>query len=304
MVYNDYYTKKAVGILQSIDNCRLDTDVSLSNLTTFSIGGNALLCTPTTISALMRVITALSNSGIPYFVLGRGSNCLADDDGYNGVIIKLGGQLCRCRVSGNMLIAYAGATTGAVSNLAIRSGLSGAEFCACIPASIGGCTVLNSGCYGSQMSDIVDSTLLTDGKRLFTYTNAQMKYSYRSSVLKGDRLIVLATKLKLSPAPRLDIQRKISDIWASKSKTQPLDLPSAGSVFMREGNVIPARLIEQAGLKGATVFGAQVSYKHSGFIVNAGKARSVDVKKLIDIITKRIYAEYGIMLKREITYIE
>lgn len=275
--------------------------------TSFRIGGNAeCFCEVKNIDALKNVILSCNNFGIPYFVIGLGSNLLVSDKGINGVVIKLGGDFCEIKkTDDNILQCGAGVSLAGVCNFAKSNSLGGMEFAWGIPGSMGGAVYMNAGAYGGEIKDVVVSSryLDIDGniKEIFA---KEHDFSYRHSFYTNKNIVILDVTIKLYPKNKNEIFYLMQDTMEKRKSKQPLNRPSAGSVFKRPEGYYAAALIEQCGLKGVSVGDAQVSEKHSGFIVNNGRASSEDVLKLIEKVKNVVKEKTGVELQCEIKYIE
>ena len=238
-------------------------------------------------------------------LIGNGSNLLFRDSGYRGVIIHLEGEFQDCEVQGDTVIAGSGKLLSSVSSLAAKSGLAGMEFASGIPGSIGGAIYMNAGAYGGEMKDIVTRVWLMspDGKEETVRTGAEMEFAYRNSCLQRTGEIVTKVELKLQPEDAEAIQARIAELTEKRVQKQPVNFPSAGSTFKRPAEGYAAALIQESGLKGISVGGAEVSEKHSGFIINKGGATATDVLQLMELVEKKVYEDSGIHLEPEVRII-
>ncbi len=281
-------------------------DEPMSRHTTFRIGGlTALYVCPTSLTAFLDIVKLVCNSGVKYYILGNGSNVLFDDDGFSGVVISTLGLSC-VGVDGNIITAEVGATLASVCKAARDNSLTGLEFAYGIPGSVGGAVFMNAGAYGGEMSQVLtESTYLdTDDMTVHTITNAEHEYGYRESVYKHNNHIILSAKFELMQGSREEIAAKMADFMDRRVTKQPLEYPSAGSVFKRYPGRFTGQMIEEAGLKGYTVGGAQISEKHAGFIVNCGGATACDVCELVAFIKAKILEIYGCELECEMIYVK
>lgn len=268
----------------------------LRDYCTFRIGGPAaVIAFPADAREMRDVITGARHCDVDYFLLGNGSNVLFDDEGYAGVIVTttaMGG----IDVSGDTIRAGCGAPLARIALSAVRGGLAGAEFLYGIPGSCGGAVYMNAGAYGSQMSDIVESVSCldaTDGS-IVELDVSGLDYSYRHSLFMERReLIILSALLRLASGEPREIEEKMKDNMMSRRGKQPLDYPSAGSVFKRRPGYFMGKIIEDSGLKGFCIGGAAISPKHAGFIINTGGATAADVVALICHIKATILLNYG-----------
>lgn len=299
----DEILKKYVDSLDMLD-IMYEPDVPLSEHTSFRIGGNADVGVyPDSESQLTKAIGLAKKNGIRYMVAGNGSNLLFDDAGYRGAVIFTK-KICDISVNGTVISAGAGASLLAVASVARKSGLSGIEFAYGIPGSCGGAVCMNAGAYGGELADVVKTVTLYDSEcdDIVKFENKDMCFSYRKSIVgNGERYTVLSVDLQLEAADVNAISEKMNEFMRRRVEKQPLNYPSAGSVFKRSApDVYVGKMIEESGLKGYSVGGAEVSKKHAGFIVNRGGATSHDVCLLIEHIQNTIFKNYGIRLECEI----
>lgn len=292
-----------LDVLSSIlaeDNIKIDEP--MKKHTSFKIGGRAdFMALPQSIEEFTALISALKQNGVEFFVMGRGSNLLVADEGIRGVVIKTT-ELNNCSVSGagrEIISAEAGAALGAISKLALQESLSGFEFAGGIPGSLGGAIVMNAGAYGREMSDVVVSVDYVDDAGNL-HTTQECEFGYRTSVFLKCGYVVLKSELKLERGESAEIEQNLRELARRRAEKQPLDMPSAGSVFKRPEGYFAGKLIEDCGLKGFRVGDAQVSEKHAGFIVNLGGATASDVRRLIEYIQERVLREFGVELETEV----
>lgn len=275
--------------------------------TSFRIGGNAeCFCEVKSIDALKNVTESCKSFEIPYFVIGLGSNILVSDKGISGVVIKLGGDFDEIELTDeNTLRCGAGVSLAGVCIYAKNNSLGGIEFAWGIPGSVGGAVYMNAGAYGGEIKDVVVSSRYLDSNGNIRELSAEKhEFSYRHSFYTDRDVIILDVTLKLFPKNKNEIFYLMQDTMERRKAKQPLNRPSAGSVFKRPEGYYAAALIEQCGLKGLSVGDAQVSEKHSGFIVNNGRASSGDVLELIERVKGAVREKTGVELQCEIKYIE
>ncbi|MGE5485442.1 MAG: UDP-N-acetylmuramate dehydrogenase [Ignavibacteriales bacterium] len=277
-------------------------DESMSSHTSFKIGGPAdLLVLPSGIADLKRVVQFCIRTGTPWFVMGNGTNLLVRDKGIRGVVIKMAGTLNHINLEGDRIAAGAGALLRDVSVFAAQHGLSGLEFACGIPGTMGGAVVMNAGAYGGEMKDVVESVrLLSPGGEIRSVPASAMEFGYRKSVLQDSGDIALEATLTLRRDDKGRIEATMRDFEEKRKAKQPLDVPSAGSVFRRPEGHFVGPLVEGAGLKGFRVGDAGVSGLHAGFIVNHGHATAGDVLLLIGHIQDTVFRRYGVRLEPEI----
>ena len=287
-------------------NIEFKENVPMSEHTSFKIGGNAdLLVSVMNTDELKTVITLSRHLGVPYMIIGNGSNLLVSDMGIRGVVIRLEGDFKEIKVDGNRITAGAGASLTKLCLDAQRNSLTGLEFGYGIPGSVGGAAYMNAGAYGGEMKDVVRyCTHLDPDLNIGTYTSEELELSYRHSRYMNGEYIILSVTCELKSGNSDDIKAKMDELMQKRVDKQPLDKPSAGSVFKRPEGAFAAALIEECGLKGRSVGGAQVSTKHSGFIVNTGGATCKDVLDLVDIIKNEVKEKTGFELQREIIHIK
>lgn len=278
----------------------------MRNHTTWKIGGPVdLLLQPETIAELQQALKEAKRAGKPYYIIGAGSNLLVADDGLRATIIALGGSLCGLTIDGTTVTAEAGLPLPVLARKAAKAGLSGLEFAAGIPGSVGGAVVMNAGAYQSQMSNIIEQVLCCDlDGNLMTLKKEDCGFAYRNSRFKQDKtLIVLSVTLRLQMGDVETIEKQMGHNAASRAAKQPTSYPNAGSVFQNPPGDAAGRLIEQVGAKGWKQGDAMVSEKHANFIVNIGAASCTDVLQLIVRIKQAVYEQTGILLEEEILYL-
>lgn len=281
--------------------CRLETDVKLSQHTTFRIGGTAdFWAEITCVEGMQALLRFCREEGIPYFVLGKGSNVLASDDGYHGVILHLGNAFSEISVSGTTMTCQAGAGLGAAARIAAEHGLTGMETLSGIPGTIGGALYMNAGAYGGEMKDVVISCeYLTAEGELRTMELAEMELSYRHSIFAENNAVILTVTLELQEGDKAAIHSRMEELLIQRKTKQPLEYPSAGSTFKRPAGSYASLLIDQCGLKGRAVGDAQVSEKHCGFVINRGHATCAQVMQLCDEVRTVVQEQTGYVLELE-----
>lgn len=289
--------------LAEILNCEARKYEPLSRHTTFKIGGKAdTYVKVTSVSKLSTILKECKESDVDYMIIGNGSNILASDDGYRGVVIRLDGDFRKISlVDDDTIYCGAGATLAALCKFALNNGLSGLEFAWGIPGTVGGAVFMNAGAYGGEMKDVVYSVnhITPDGET-GRIEKDDLQFGYRNSVYRQNHAIITGVTLKLKKGNPDDIRAAMDDFLGRRSSKQPLDYPSAGSVFKRPEGAYAGALIEQCGLKGHSHGGAQVSKKHAGFIINKSNATASDVKNLIREVQTKVYDETGYNLECEL----
>ncbi|MBQ3303292.1 MAG: UDP-N-acetylmuramate dehydrogenase [Clostridia bacterium] len=273
----------------------------MSRHTTFRVGGPAdVLFLPESEEQLLQALSIAREAGVPCFVIGNGSNLVVKDGGIRGLVIALGEGMAAIARAGETLTAWAGASLARVSAYAQASGLSGLEFASGIPGTLGGGCAMNAGAYGGQLSDVlVDGRVLLDGV-VRTLTVEEMQMGYRTSLPLRRGGIVISARFALTPDDPEAIAARMRELNARRRDKQPLNYPSAGSTFKRPEGYFAGALIEQAGLKGKRVGGAQVSEKHAGFIVNTGGATAADILTLIGTVQDEVADRFGVRLETEV----
>ncbi len=277
----------------------------MSKHTTFKIGGNAdWFLTPHTKEQLSKLLKSMKEMELCPFVLGNGSNLLVGDKGIRGVVICFGKTMNDIRVCGEQIYAESGAILSRVSSAALSDELSGMEFASGIPGTIGGAVFMNAGAYEHEMKEIVEFVdyMDMDGNEHRSPCE-ECSFGYRTSKFSQGDYIILGCGLKLKKDNKQEIKSRIDDYTKRRVSKQPLEKPSAGSTFKRPEGCFAGGLIEQAGLKGYFVGGAQVSEKHAGFIINNGGATAKDVLDLIEYVKKTVFEKFGVMLEPEIKMI-
>lgn len=280
-------------------------DEPMSRHTTFKIGGPAdCFVMPSTVKEAVNVIKIIHKYNMPFTMIGNGSNLLVMDKGIRGIVVNLNERFAEIRQENNTVYAQCGALMADVSKFAGKCSLTGLEFAVGIPGSIGGCIFMNAGAYDGEIKNAVKSvtTVTKDGK-LVRYTNEQAQFGYRHSIFQDNGDLILEVELELSFGDKEAIEAKMADLTARREAKQPLEMPSAGSTFKRPPGYFAGTLIDQTGLKGLTVGGAQVSTKHAGFVVNIGGATAQNVLDLIAQVQKRVYEKHGVKLYPEVKMI-
>lgn len=273
--------------------------------TTFRIGGPAdCFVQLEDEEQLRKVRRYLGLAGVPFFVLGNGSNLLVDDAGYRGVVLQIGQKMSHISVQGCHIIAKAGATLRQVAAAALEHGLTGFEFASGIPGTVGGGVVMNAGAYGGEMSQVVNQVRVVskEGESM-ELDNDTMEFRYRGSVIRGSAFTVTEVTFRLEPGDRDAIRGKMEELAARRREKQPLEYPSAGSTFKRPEGNFAGKLIMEAGFAGYRIGGAQVSEKHCGFVINTGDATARDVRALIKEIQERVKERFRVELEPEIVFL-
>ena len=260
---------------------------------------------PADAEQLSAVLGVLSGSGVQYMVLGNGTNILVKDSGYDGVIVKIGSGFDYVRQEGCRLVCGSGTRMSVAAKAALEGGLSGFEFASGIPGFTGGAVFMNAGAYGGEMKDILRRAKIVskDGSREFYMTADELEMGYRHTKLHDTGDIVTEVEFVLEEGNRTQIKAKMSELMEKRNSKQPVNFPSAGSFFKRPEGYFAGKLIQDAGLKGLSVGGAQVSELHSGFIINRGGATATDILQLMEMIQARVFDEFGVRLETEVRII-
>lgn len=273
----------------------------MKNHTSFKIGGPAdEFCEVTSEEEIKRLIDYASEKGMSYTVMGNGSNLLVADGGIRGLVIKIARGFDEISVGGEKITAQSGALLSRIASAAYRNSLTGLEFASGIPGTLGGGIYMNAGAYGGELKDVIESVTYLDHGEIITKTADMLEFGYRKSSFTDKDYIILSAELKLKKGNPDEIKEKTDDYRQRRTSKQPLDMPSAGSTFKRPEGYFAGKLIEDSGLKGFKIGGAQVSEKHSGFVVNAGGATAADVKALIEHIQKTVKEKFGVEMKTEV----
>ena len=269
--------------------------------TTFRVGGPAdVLVTPSA-EELPEIVALCQKFGVPYYIVGNGSNLLVGDKGIRGVVIEMTSRMGDIVCEGETVIAGAGASLGRVAAKAAEEGRTGIEFAAGIPGTVGGAVVMNAGAYGGEMKDIITSVLVMDefGEKK-ELSARELDFSYRHSCIPEKRYIVLQITMRLRKGCTDEIRAKMSELREMRISKQPLEYPSAGSTFKRPEGYFAGKLIMDAGLRGFQVGGAQVAEKHCGFVINKDNASAADIYRLMQEVTAKVEAEFGVTLEPEV----
>ena len=274
----------------------------MSRHTTFRVGGEAAcLLKVSNSKELSRIITFLRETEHDFFVLGNGSNLLVSDNGYDGIVLKLEGEFGEVRTDGLKIVAGAGVSLSKVAKTALDEGLTGMEFASGIPGTLGGAVVMNAGAYDGEMKQIIKEVTVMDREgNILVLDNDTMEFGYRTSAIKNRPFIVLSAVLTLQEGEKEEIKNKMDDFAERRREKQPLEYASAGSTFKRPEGYFAGKLIMDAGLRGFSIGGAQVSEKHCGFIINKGNASATDIAELIAEVQERVKEQFGVMLEPEV----
>lgn len=281
--------------------CRITPECSLSEYITFRFGGPCrALVSVNSVESAAKLIEYMKTNGIKYGILGRGSNVLAADEGFDGVILLFGSDFSQIEVKGNTIRCDAGASLASACVHAQQNGLSGMENLFGIPGTVGGALYMNAGAYGSEMKDVVISAEYIDENcRIRSISAKDMELSYRHSVFSGTSNVITSVTMQLTEGDPAEIKARMNECMSKRSSKQPLEYPSAGSTFKRPEGSYASLLIEQCGLKGFSRGGAMVSEKHSGFVINKGYATCADVLELCEKVKAEVKEKTGYQLELE-----
>lgn len=280
-------------------------DFLIKEYTNFKVGGVCdVVAFPKSPEEVIDLLKIAKENNIPTTVLGNLTNLIVRDGGIEGLVILLRENYADLKVEGDEVTALAGATLQKTANIARDNSLSGMEFAHGIPGSVGGGITMNAGAYDGELKDIVKSvTAITKDFEIREFSNEEMKFRYRNSLVQDENLVVLSATFKLKRGNKEEINDKMCDLMARRKAKQPLEYPSAGSTFKRPEGYFAGKLIQDAGLKGLTHGGAQISKKHSGFVINIGGATAKDIVELIETVQKIIHDKFGVEIEREVKII-
>ena len=295
----------AVLRIAAAHGCTVETDIPMTPLTSLRVGGSAdVLIGAPSAEAVVAVQSACRESGVPLFVMGHGSNLCVGDKGVRGVVLRVGnGEAVLCD-DGVTVVCGAGMALPKLSRFALEHGLSGLEFACGIPGSVGGAVYMNAGAYGGQISDVLVSVdIVTADGQVVTWPAAEVELGYRHSRFMREFAVIVSACLRLTPGNAAEMAAHMSSLLCARREKQPLEYPSAGSFFKRPEGYFAGALIEQCGLKGFSVGGAQISEKHAGFLINRGGATAQDVCRLSAEVQARVFSVYGVQLEPEVRFV-
>ena len=283
----------------------VEFDFLIKEYTNFKVGGFCdVVSFPKSPWEVIDLLKIAKKHDIPTTVLGNLTNLIVRDGGIEGLVILLRENYADIKVEGDEVTAYAGATLQKTANIARDHSLAGMEFAHGIPGSVGGGITMNAGAYDGELKDIVKSvTAINSDFEIREFSNEEMKFRYRNSLVQDENLVVLSATFKLKRGNKEEINEKMQDLMARRKAKQPLEYPSAGSTFKRPEGYFAGKLIQDAGLKGLTHGGAQISKKHSGFVINIGGATAKDIVELIETVQKIIHDKFGVEIEREVKII-
>ena len=280
-------------------------DEPMDKHTTFRAGGKAdYLVMPSNEEQVRDLVLLLKKENVPYYVMGNGSNLLVRDQGFKGVIIQIARKMNQIRVEGETIYAQAGALLSKIAAQALGEGLTGFEFASGSPGTLGGAVMMNAGAYGGEMKQvIVNACVLTSAGEIAVIPADLMELGYRTSVFAKNQDIILSAQLKLEYGNEAVIREYMDELKEQRVSKQPLEYPSAGSTFKRPEGYFAGKLIQDAGLRGFQVGGAQVSEKHCGFVINKDHATATDILSLMEQVSDKVEAKFGVRLEPEVKII-
>ena len=292
------------GLLNILPENQIFINEEMKKHTSFRVGGVAdFFVIIKNENELKNIIEFANTNGIPKFLIGNGTNIIFTDKGFRGIVIKLDMQnyTIEKKEEYAIITAEAGLGLPKLSNIALAEELTGLEFMCGIPGTVGGAIRMNAGAYGSEIKDfVVETKYMDEDGNCFVMPLEEHNFSYRNSVFSTKNFYILNTKLKVKYGTKEEIQNKINENTTARREKQPIEFPSAGSTFKRKDGIITAKLIDECGLKGFKIGGAEVSKKHAGFIINSGNATADDVIKLADYIKKVVLEKTGIEIEKEV----
>lgn len=294
------------GLSHILKEKNIKYDESMKKHTTMQVGGTCdCLVLPESIEEIQKVVAYAKENHIPYYVIGNGSNLLVKDEGIRGLVIKIGPKFSNVVVEGEKIIASSGVGTPRVAQVAKKHALTGLEFACGIPGTVGGCVRMNAGAYGGEMKDVVESvTYLDSDGNIQKILNKDMEFDYRHSVFGNHKdWIILSVTFALKKGDVEEISKLMESNALARRTKQPLEYPNFGSVFKRPTGYFVGKLVQDSGLRGYQIGGAQVSQKHTGFIINTGNATCQDVLDLIRYVQDTVYEKFNVKLQTEVEII-
>lgn len=288
-----------------VGNNEIRENEPMSKHTTFRIGGNAdFFVLPKNIEQIQAVLNLAKQENIPYLFIGNGSNLLVSDEGIRGMVLQIAGNLKQADCKGCQIKAQAGISLAALAKIALENELTGFEFAAGIPGTLGGAVTMNAGAYGGEIKDVlIQATVLDQEGQILTLSKEELNLSYRNSLVSQKGYVVLEVLLELKQGNSKEISAKMEEFAKKRREKQPLEYPSAGSTFKRPKGYFAGKLIEDAGLRGFSVGDAQVSEKHCGFIINRKNASAKEVRTLIQEVQNRVEEQFHVRLETEVKMI-
>ena len=298
------YLKYIDSFKKIYDDREIKIDENMSNHIHFKVGGPVdILLIPSKVSQVVETLKICKNENIPYFIIGNGSNLLVKDGGIRGVVIKLS-NLLSIEVNGNIIKASSGTLLEDVSKKAVENSLTGFEFACGIPGSVGGAVFMNAGAYDGEIKNVIkEAEVLDRDGNIKVLSKEELELGYRTSKVMKDNLVVISATFELTKGDKEKIRERVNELTEKRESKQPLEYPSAGSTFKRPEGYFAGKLIQDAGLKGASLGGAAVSEKHSGFVINKDGATAEDVLNLIAHVQNEVKKQFGVELHTEVRII-
>ena len=290
------------GLCQILGEQNVKVNEPMKKHITFRVGGPAdYFLTPENIEQVQEIVMFLKKNNIPYYIVGNGSTLLVGDLGYRGAIIQIYQKMNQIRTDGEYIYADAGALLSKIAAEALSKELTGFEFASGIPGTLGGAVMMNAGAYGGEIKQVIqEATVLTQAGEIVKRTVDEMELSYRSSIFSKNGDIVLNAVLKFEKGNKEAIRARMDELKEQRVTKQPLEYPSAGSTFKRPEGYFAGKLIQDAGLRGFQVGGAQVSEKHCGFVINKDHATAADIVSLMEQVSDKVEAQFGVRLEPEV----
>lgn len=294
----------SLELAKIIDENNIFVNEPMKNHTSFKVGGPVdILITPTNYDEVIKAVKFCKDNDTQYYIIGNGSNLLVRDGGIRGVVIKLN-KLDNIKIENDLVITESGVTLSDVSNFALDNNLTGFEFACGIPGSVGGAATMNAGAYNGEISNVISSAKVIDNSgKVIVLSKDQLELGYRMSSIMKYGYTVLEVAFKFQKGEHENIQKRIQELSKRRAERQPLEYASAGSTFKRPDGFFAAKLIEDCELKGKCIGGAQVSTKHSGFIINKGNATAKDILDLIGVVQDTVLKKYKVKLNTEVRII-
>lgn len=298
------YLKYIDSFKKIYDDSEIKIDENMSNHIHFKVGGPVdILLIPSKVRQVVETLKICKNENIPYFIIGNGSNLLVKDGGIRGVVIKLS-NLLSIEVNGNIIKASSGTLLEDVSKKAVENSLTGFEFACGIPGSVGGAVFMNAGAYDGEIKNVIkEAEVLDRDGNIKVLSKEELELGYRTSKVMKDNLVVISATFELTKGDKEKIRERVNELTEKRESKQPLEYPSAGSTFKRPEGYFAGKLIQDAGLKGASLGGAAVSEKHSGFVINKDGATAEDVLNLIAHVQNEVKKQFGVELHTEVRII-
>ena len=280
-------------------------DEPMCRHTTFRVGGPAdYFVTPQSVEEIRGILAVCRKENVPYYIVGNGSNLLVGDGGFRGVVLQIFKKMNDVRVEGERVTAQAGVLLSKVASAAYNASLTGLEFAAGIPGTLGGAVRMNAGAYGGEMKDVLkEVTVMSDAGEILTLPAEKLEMGYRTSVVKTKGYLVLGAVIVLEHGNQESIKARMKELTEQRVSKQPLEFPSAGSTFKRPEGYFAGKLIMDAGLRGYQTGGAQVSEKHCGFVINKDNATAADVCRLIRDVQDKVKEQFGVTLEPEVKFL-